>query len=261
MNFEHFFECRSVFTLQEVELFLRSEGSCDRQALKLFLSRACRKGNMGRIRRGLYYVVPSDDSPKTCWVDLHLAAALMAWDAVLAYTSALEYHLDIDSPVTERVFFLTDRNVRPTHFRSFHFTPCATSRHLRRMDWENFAVEEDNRRPERVRLTSPERTLVDSLDRLSFCGGWRRLLPLLRQLRNLDLDLIVDYLKRCDSPSATVRVGWFLDKYDDYSDRSPLDYAHFHEHRPKQIRYLVPGERNGVLMPSWNLIVPRELEE
>ena len=107
MNLDSFLESRSVFTLHEAEKFLRSEGPYYRQALKLFLSRACRKGNMGRIRRGLYYVVPSGDSPETCWVDLHLAAALMTWDAVLAYTSALEYHLDIDSPVTERVFFLT----------------------------------------------------------------------------------------------------------------------------------------------------------
>jgi len=159
------------------------------------------------------------------------------------------------------VFFLTDQKVRTTHFRGFHFTPCATSRHLRRMDWENFAVEEDNRRPERVRLTSPERTLVDSLDRLSFCGGWRRLWPLLTQLHDLDLARIVDYLKRCDSPSATVRVGWFLDKYDDCSDGSPWDHAHFYEHRPKQIRYLVPGELGGVLIPSWNLIVPGELAD
>ena len=85
--------------------------------------------------------------------------------------------------------------------------------------------------------------------------------PLLTQLRDLDLERIVEYLKMCDNPSATVRIGWFLEKHDHYYDGSPHDYAHFHEHRPGQIRYLAPGERDGVLIPAWSLIVPKELAE
>ena len=190
-----------------------------------------------------------------------MAAALMAGDSVLTYTTALEHHLGLDAPATDRVFFLTDQKVRPTLFRDIRFTPCAFSHRLGRVGWKSFGVEKDYRRLAPVRVTSPERSLVDILDRLSFCGGWRILWPLLMQLRTLDLDRIVEYLKLCDNPSATVRVGWFLEKYDERSDRSPLDYAHFYEHRPKQLRYLVPGERDGVLIHAWSLIVPRELAD
>ena len=259
MNLDYFFESRSVFTLHEAEQFLRLEGPCDKQALKLFLSRACRKGDLGRIRRGLYYTVPSDESFETCWVDLHLAATQMTWDAILAYSSALEYHLEIHTPVSQCVFFLTQHKIRSTRFRGFHFTPCIHSCHLKRLGWENTEVETDIQRLVQVRFTSPERTLVDVLDRLSFCGGWKRLWPLLSQLRDLDLLRIVDYLDRYDNPSATVRVGWFLDKHRECTYGSPWDYSHFYEHCPKQIRYLVPGERNGVLDPAWKLIVPKEL--
>ena len=261
MDLEDFFESHPVFTLQQLEQSIRPGDPRGRQALKLFLSRLCRKGSLGRIRRGLYYVVPPNETSEACRVDVQLVASLMAWDSVLAYTTALEHHLGLNAPATDRVFFLSDQKIRPTLFRDTLFTPCSFSDRLRRIGWETFGVEMDDQGLAIIRVTSPERSLVDILDRLSFCGGWRTLWPLLKQLHALDLDRIVEYLKLCDNPSTTVRTGWFLDKYGDNFDCSPLDYAHFYEHRPGQLRYLVPGERNGVLIHAWNLIVPRTLAD
>ena len=110
-----------------------------------------------------------------------------------------------------------------------------------------------------MRITSPERTLVDVLSRLKWCGGWRSTLPRLKKLSGLSLDSVVGYLERLENPAVAARVGWYIDRYSRSFDGTTEDYTLFEDGLPGQTRYLVPGERGGVLVPDWNIIVPTEL--
>ena len=87
-----------------------------------------------------------------------------------------------------------------------------------------------------MRITSPERTLVDVLSRLKWCGGWRSTWPHLKKLSGLSLDSIVGYLERLDNPALTARVGWYIDRYRHRFDGATDDYALFEDGLPNQPR-------------------------
>ena len=253
-----------VFTYDSVCEVLHKESPRSRAAVDVFLKRLCSKGRIGRIRRELYFAIPPGETADSCQVDLGLAASLLAPDVVLSHITALEHHTGAAVGSGGRVCFTTTAKIRPTTFHGVRFCPNRPHVKLSRTGHHDIQVEIVDRQGELVRVTGPERSLVDTLNSIKLCGGLKAVRPLLEKAITLDgfnMDRCVEYLRRLDNPSATVRTGWFLQRHEAHLSSGPLDYDLIHEHRPAQLRYLIPGDRGGTLIPQWKLIVPREFEE
>ena len=113
-----------------------------------------------------------------------------------------------------------------------------------------------------VRVTSLERTLVDTLDRPDRSGGWEEVWSSLESVEFFDLDRIVEYVLLLGNATTASKVGYYLDQH-----RESLMVGEHHlemlrSRRPRQPHY---GDRrrsgDGNLVAEWNLIVPTEVVE
>ncbi len=89
-----------------------------------------RAGNLLRIRRGVYAVVPRGQTRETVGVDPYVLASNLAPDAVVAYHGALQFHGKAHS-LTRRVPFLTATKTKPFLFRGAEFVPVPVPAPLR----------------------------------------------------------------------------------------------------------------------------------
>ena len=92
MKLRPFFRTHPVFTVEDFAGFLSSDETHNLRTQESLLAYHVKAGNIVRVRRGLYAVVPPGASAETYPVDPFLLASRMTNDAVLAYHTALEFH-------------------------------------------------------------------------------------------------------------------------------------------------------------------------
>ena len=256
-----FFPQHPVFTAEEFQDFLRDRGATSPSTRKTLLARRQKAGDVVRIRRGLYAVVPSGTTAENAPVDPYLVTARMATDAVLGYHTALEFHGKAHS-VFEVFRYLTKGAARAVTFRSYRFEPALFPKALRDRKQEMFDVLQMDRSGLPVRVTSLERTLVDVLDRLDLGGGWEEIWRSLESVEFFDLDKVVEYALLLGNSTTVAKVGFYLEQH---RDALMVDEAHLRplkKHKPKQPHYLERnGNRSAHLVADWNLVVPAELIE
>ncbi len=107
-----------------------------------------------------------------------------------------------------------------------------------------------------LRVSGPERTLVDGFRQPRLVGGLPELVESAAGFGVLDLDLLKRILDAYDRKALWAATGWFLERYRD-TFFVPEDYlADFEKKKPRSPQYLPPGERPGTLVPRWNLVLP-----
>ena len=260
MSLQEFFSAHPVFTHEELVASLRKDKARSPKTREALLAYHQEQGRILRVRRGLYWVVPSGADPATCPVDAYLLAAKMTDDAMLAYHTALEFHGKAYS-VFEELQYLTDRAARPVTFRSYRFRPVRFPKKLTAEDKQLFGVKEMDRAGITVRVTTLERTLVDLLDRPDLGGGWEEIWRSLETVEFFDLDIVVQYALLLENATTAAKVGFFLEQH---KERLMLDDSHLERLRARQPRkphYLTRGRRGGRLVSDWNLVVPVEVLE
>jgi len=92
MKLRAFFRTYPVFTLEDFAGFLSSDKTHNLRTQESLLAYHVKAGNIVRVSRGLYAVVPPEESLETYQADPFLLASRMTKDAVLAYYKALEFH-------------------------------------------------------------------------------------------------------------------------------------------------------------------------
>ena len=256
-----FFPQHPVFTAEEFQAFLRSRGATSPSTRKTLLARRQKAGDIVRIRRGLYAVVPVGTTAKTAPVDPYLVTACMAADAVLGYHTALEFHGKAHS-VFGVFRYLTNGAARAVTFRSYRFEPVLFPKALRDGKREMFDVRRMDRSGLPIHVTSLERTLVDVLDRPDLGGGWEEIWRSLESVEFFDLDKVVEYALLLGNSTTVAKVGFFLEQHREVLMVEDAHLQPLKQHKPKQPHYLErSGNRSGRLVADWNLIVPTELIE
>ncbi len=250
-----------VFTHKEVTEYLQGIDGRSAAAVDSFLAYHVRRGHLGRVRQGLYFVVPPDQEAQLCDVDMYLVGAKVAPDSVLTYSTALSFYADEPQPVGEQLIFMTETKVRRTEFRDWRLIPVPPAESLKRSEKPLTEVEQRTYKNAELRISSPARTLVDVLDRLAFCGGWQVVWPLLKKLPKPDLNAVMAYLDLLGNASAVAKVGWFLETHRVHFSLELHLLEELRKRIPDQPRYLERSKRGGTMVPRWNLIVPDELLE
>ena len=261
MDLREFFANHPVFSFEEMESFLVSQGSNNRQTRKKLLVYHQKQGRILNIRRGLYAVVRLGKDGDTSSIDPFLLAGKMTKDAVLAYHTAMEFHGRAYS-VFWKLYYLTEHKSQSATFGSNEFRCVLHPRALVEKGMTGYGVLKSERQGVEIRVTSLERTLVDMLDRPQLCGSWEEIWRSLESVEFFDLDKVVEYALLLDNSTTAARVGFFLDQHREKLFVEDHHLKSLQEHRPAKPHYMERSNRKGGrLMKAWNLVVPTEILE
>ncbi|MFH0779099.1 MAG: type IV toxin-antitoxin system AbiEi family antitoxin [Candidatus Eisenbacteria bacterium] len=252
-----------VFTVDELARHLGGEKSLAQYRIRYHL----RQKRFKRLANGVYAAVPVGVDPETFEPDVFLAANAIRPDAVFAYHSALDL-LGQGHSVWWTCTVCTDRPRSPVilgrNTIKFLMRPpavrqraqWASSRRRARALWTT-EVPHGGRT---LRVTTPERTLVDGFRELSLVGGLDELVESMDGFASLKPELLRDVLRAYDNRRLWAAVGWYLQRRlrSLFLDDSIL--GEFKAKRPRARVYLVPGQRGGVVASGWNLVVPEHLQ-
>jgi predicted transcriptional regulator of viral defense system len=117
-------------------------------------------------------------------------------------------------------------------------------------------VEFRERQGVKLRVTGPERTLVDCLAVPRYAGGLEEALQSLGGVASLDLDGVAGYLERLGQRRLYALVGFFLEREAERLFVPPGFLADLERRRPTSPTYLDRTRTGGRLLPRWNLVVP-----
>jgi len=256
MKLNGFFTDHAVFTLENLDSYLKLKGSFNLHTRNAILSYYRKKGVIVAVRRGLYTVVSGSPSSKPSVGDPYLIAAKMTKDAVLGYHTALEFHGKAYS-IFNQYHYLSKSRSLAVRFRSNSFQGVSFPQSLCDKKQEMFDVISHQRSGVEIRVTSLERTFVDVLDRPELAGGWEEIWRSLEQIEFFDLDKVVEYVKLLDNATTAAKVGFFLEQR---KEALMVDDKYFNQLKalvPKQPHYFNAKEKKGRLMKGWNIIVPQ----
>ncbi len=254
-DLDSLFASHPVFTLEQACAVLRpGEPKAVRDRLKHHLKR-------GRIRsaaRGVYAVVPPGTGVESFVPDPFLVALAVRPDAIFSHHSALELLGAAHSAWSVCTAFTASRRVtlrlpRATVRILPHPTPLAQRGRL------ELGTRRVERRAQLLRVTGPERTLVEGFRQLDLVGGVAELVASAGGFGALELDLLEEVLACYSVQRLWSAVGWFLQMHAHAFGASDADLARFERHRPRSPVYLARGARGGSLVARWNLVLPPDV--
>ena len=250
---------RQIFTIAEAQAHLQV--GKDNRTLKNLMSYHLKKGNIIRIRRGIYYVVPAGTRSEECQADPYLVCSRLAPDAILAYHTALAFWGKLHSVRNDFVYSTQNKAKAPFIFQGFSYKGVSHQKNLERRHSLDFGVETSYYLSHQLRVTSLERTFVDILDRPALTGEWEEIWRSLEAIEYLDLDAVSAYAVLLENASTIAKVGLFLELHREELMVEEDQLKKLSRHISKKPHYLDCSKGAQQLVKRWNLIVPRALLE
>ncbi len=215
-------------------------------------------GRVRRLARELYAAVPAGAKADSFSPDPFLVAAALRPDALFSHHSALELlgaaHSDWN--VCTAYTAGTPSSVRwGSHTARLLAAPTRALGER----WGTLGVRTVQRAGRTLRVTGPERTLVEGFRQLRWVGGLAELVESAGGFASLDLELLRQVLTAYDKRSLWAAAGWFLERHTQAFYVTPAVLDEFEKYRPKAKHYLPRGMRGGVFATRWNLILPSSL--
>jgi predicted transcriptional regulator of viral defense system len=169
------------------------------------------RGIVTRLKPGLYNLVPFERGRDTEHVsDPYLIARTLVGDAdyFISHGSALELHRMVTQPQLAIVVSCAKR-LRPQHIHGYEF------RFVDVKPKDFFGLTEIWITPEeQVRISDPERTIIDGLDHPQYVGGVTEVAKGLWMKRDtLRVELMIDYALRLGVGAVIRRLGYLLEFY------------------------------------------------
>jgi predicted transcriptional regulator of viral defense system len=253
---EQIFARHSVLTL---EAWANDLGSSEyRRAARERARYYSRTGRLLKITRGIYAVVPSGARPDRFVPDPYLVAAVLRNDAILSHHAALDL-LGVAHSLFTRFTYYTADPRRTLRFLEMSWHALKQPAPLARAKKTDLGVMTLDRQGVIIRATGPERTLVDGFADPRWVGGLEEHVESAAAMRDLDLDLLAQYLEAFDQRILYAAVGWFLEKFPEVAGKEETFLQKLEKHLPRQPLYLDRRRQAGRFEARWNLMVPAHL--
>jgi predicted transcriptional regulator of viral defense system len=254
---EAFFDRYAVFNLEQAR---RAFDQPNRRATMERLRYHVSTGRLKAVARGIYASVPPGVRPSAFRPDAFLVAVAVRPDAAFSHHSAWEL-LGAAHSVWNVVTVQTESRRRSLHLEAGRIDFLAHPTVLARSGKTDLGIRQIDRAGQTLRVTGPERTLVDSFRSPAHSGGVSELVESARGLAVLDLELLWRVLAAYGEKGLFAAVGWFLERQQRALFVPDGFLRRLEGHRPKSPHYLLRGERGGRLARRWNLILPDILVE
>jgi len=198
----------SVFRLEDVRRILGLEEPTVRSLVRKLVNR----GVASRLKPGLFILVPFELGREREYMGNPLIVArelVGGKDYFLSHGTAMEIHGMVTQPQLV-VHVTTPAQHRPIRIMGTEFRFLATGR-------DGFFGLADHwiTKQEKVRVSDPERTVIDGLRMPEYCGGLTELAKGI-WIRKPDLKAgrLVDYALRMNVGAVTRRLGYLMELYD-----------------------------------------------
>jgi predicted transcriptional regulator of viral defense system len=248
-----FFSTHPVFPLDEATQALAPRGG--RAATVGRLKHHLATGRLVLVSRAVYAVVPPGVQAGAFVPDSLLVAAKARPDAVFAYHTALEL-LGVAHSAWARTVVFTARRRAPLALGTAEILFLEDPLPLRTADLRRLGSRGVERQGSILRVTGPERTLVECLRRPALAGGLEELLESAAAFASLDLELLHEILERYDTSRLWAAAGWFLERHQRGFSVPDAYLSELELRRPFAVQYLERAQRGGRLASRWNLVLP-----
>jgi len=258
-----FFAVHPVFTLAQACAVLRPNASkTDAAAVRSRLKYHIKSGRIRSVARGVYSVVPQvypqGAAAESFVPDPFLVVLAARADAIFSHHSALELLGTAHSAWSICTAFTASRRVTlRLHGAMVRVLPHPTA--LARRNKINLGTRRVERRAQLLRVTGPERTLVEGFRRPDLVGGVTELVASAAGFAALDIDLLATVLECYALRRLWAAVGWFLETHAQVFGVASADLARFERHCTKTPIYLARGAKGGALVSRWNIILPPDV--
>jgi len=251
-----FMQTRQVFTLDEARRVLKRSGSerSVRERLKYYV----RTRRLRPVTRGVYAAVPFGIDPERFRPDPFLVAATVRPDGAFAYYSAMSL-LGVARVEWNVVTVVTARRRRALDVGGVRLDFVAPPLALARLHEQGVGLATVDRSGRALRVTGPERTLVEGFHAPGRMGGVGELVEAAAGFPVLDLDLVFRFLGAFDEKVLWAAVGWFLERHQQSFSVGEEFLGRLERRRPRSRVYLARVEGRGRLASRWNLILPEAL--
>jgi len=256
MDTSTFLQTHRVFNLHEAVRVLAPSGG--RKATLERLKYSAARGKLKKLARGVYASVPPGVEPAKFQPDRFLVAAALRPDAVFSHHSALEL-LGAAHSEWRLCTAYSARRSQPFDLDGLELRFLSRPLSLVRHQAVDLGIRSVRRLDRELRVTGPERTLIEGFRRLDLVGGAAEFVESVAGFSVLDLPLLFELMNVFGQKGLWSAVGWFLETYRTTFYVSDADLMVIEKHVPKAPLYLARDQRGGVLMRRWNLIVPDAL--
>ncbi|MEL7568869.1 MAG: hypothetical protein AAGU27_28940 [Dehalobacterium sp.] len=217
---------------------------------KVILDSYLEKGLIKRVRRGLFYAVNLDN--RNAPANRFLVASKINETACLSHHTAFELY-GLAHQASFVVYVESDKIFSDFIFEGTEY------KYAGKGIKEGVASHKQN---SKIRVTDLERTIVESINRLDYCGGVHELDEILKICPIVKEEKILKYLEIYNKQFLYKKAGYFLEKYS-YSLGLTEELLAAIEMKVGSTRkYLSDDARNGRgrLIKRWGLIVPVTLD-
>lgn len=179
-------------------------------AVRQLLTGMVRRGLLMRVKEGLYYIVPFEQSAEDFMPNWHLLGHYLAGEIpyYLSYGSALQLRgLNVQPVLEEHI--VVSRQVKPSvwkvkgvPFRFIYHNPS----HF--FGFSKVWVDDHHR----VQCADLEKTLIDCLFRPQYAGGITEVLRAMhKSSQDIDQERLFGYVQRFGSQAVAKRLGFLLE--------------------------------------------------
>lgn len=206
-----------------------------------------KKGYIERVRRNLYAVV-SMETEQPIPTRFQIASRISD-DAYISHHSALEFY-GYSNQVFYDVYFGTEKKVRPFGYNGLSYQPVV---------WRgNTGIEETKTG---VRVTSLERTVVDSIADFTRIGGLEELMRCLALIPSLDGKRLLEALEIYGRGQLYQKAGYILEAYKDDLSLPDAFFKKCATQISASKTYLFDKQEDFVFHEKWMLYAPKELKK
>lgn len=204
------------------------------------------KGYIKRIKRDLYVVISLENDyaiPNRFQIASHASN-----DSYISHHSAFEYY-GCANQVFYDVYFSTKNRIKSFSYDGLDFCPIISL-------GEIGVIETNNG----IRITSIERTVIDSIASFNKIAGLEELLRCLLLIPNLDSNNLLESLEMYNRSQLYQKVGYILESFKE-DLCLPEDFFNKCESKISSSKtYLFEKEDDFVYFERWKLYAPKELK-
>ncbi len=204
------------------------------------------KGYIERVRRDLYAVISMETGQAIS--NRYQIASRVTDDACVSHHSAFEYY-GYSNQVFYDVYFTTEKRVRPFSYDGVNYCSMVYR-------GNTGVIEIDNG----VRVTSLERTVIDSIADFEKIGGLEEVLRCLLLIPSLDCNQLLDALKLYDRGQLYQKTGYILESLKDDLSLPEQFFTECEKRSSASKTYLFEKQSDFVLHNRWKLFAPKDLK-
>ena len=206
-----------------------------------------KKGYIERVRRDLYAVISLETEQPI--PNRFQIATRIADDSYVSHHSAFEFY-GYANQVFYDVYFGTEKKVRPFDYDGLNYQSVV---------WRGCSgVLETNTG---VRVTSLERTVIDSIADFSRIGGLEELLRCLSLIPSLDEEKLLEALEVYGRGQLYQKVGYILESYKNEFLLSEMFFEKCMKKISASKTYLFERQDNFIFHKKWLLYAPADLKK